>query len=111
MIAEAIRDSLPNVAYVGVRTNGITVTQRRKSGGSIRSHFMVPLKAARALVKFDAGEVVRPFVFTPKLVDRIALTPVTPTQRKKNAIKQRAKRATRKAQGKRDIWRLRIAGL
>lgn len=110
MIAEAIRDSVRDVRYVSVRTNGISITQRRKNGDRLRSLWAVPLKAARAIISFDKGEEVRPFSFEPKLVQKWELAPRSAEQKAKDVAYQRTKRATMKANGKPDLWRLRVSG-
>lgn len=111
MIAEAIRDSVPNAQYVIVRTNGITITQRRKNGVSVRSRWMVPTKAARAIIRFDAGDSVSPFSFEPTMVDRHELKPRTDLQREMDRINQRKKRTAMKVLSRKEIWRRRIAGI
>lgn len=93
MIAAAIKELEPDVAYVSVRTNGITVTHRAPGRPAIREHYAVPLKAARAIVKFDLGEPVDPFTFTAKLVDRTVLPILTAKQTAKNKVYRREHRA------------------
>ena len=99
MIAAAIKDSDSSVSYVSVRTNGITITKRRKAGGSVRQHWAVPLKAARAIIRFDAGEPVRPFSFETKLIDEKRIPPVAKEKREKDAAVTRARRAALAAAG------------
>ena len=56
-IAAAIRDEIPHVSCVAVRTNQITIVSRERDGGDgYKRHFAVPNKAARAIIAFDAGE-------------------------------------------------------
>ena len=98
-IAAAIKDTYRDVSYVSVRTNGITITKRRKNGSSIRQHFAVPLKAARAIIKFDAGEEVKPFSFEPKLIDEVSIPPIDEATRKKNATATKKRRASMYEQG------------
>lgn len=111
MIAEAIRDSLPHVRYVSVRTNGITITQHGKNGSSIRSHWTVPTNAARAIIRFDNGEDVRPFYFKPKKVDEQELPPRTKMQQDYDRERLRKRRADMKARGRAEVWRQRISGV
>jgi hypothetical protein len=99
-IAAAIKDVYRDVSYVSVRTNGITITERRKDGGSVRKHLAVPLKAARAIIRFDAGEDVRPFSFESKLIDQKVIQPVDRATHKKNATNTRKRRVALAAQGK-----------
>lgn len=111
MIAEAIRDCVKQVSFVSVRTNGITITQRRQAGGSVRSHWSVPLKAAKAIIKFDNKQPVAPFCFEPKLIDRVIMPMLTEKQREANRKAQQVKRATYRRSGRKELWRLRIAGV
>lgn len=112
MIAEAIRDSVRGVRYVSVRTNGISITQRKKDGVRLRSLWTVPLKAARAIVLFDKDkDAVRPFSFEPKLVEKWELSPRSAEQKAKDREYQRTKRTKMKANGKPDLWRLRMSGV
>lgn len=69
MIAEAIREQEPMIHYVAVRTNGITITWGLEDGSRLRRHFAMPLKAAKAIIKFDRGEEVAPFSFSVDLID------------------------------------------
>ncbi len=98
MIALAIKEYDPTISYVSVRTNGITVTRRSKHG-AVRQHWSVPTKAAKAIIKFDAGETVRPFSFASKLIDEVWLKPVDPKAQKANAEQTKKRRAALAAAG------------
>jgi hypothetical protein len=99
-IAAAIREEIPHVSYVAVRTNGITIVSRERDGGDgYKRHFAVPTKAARAIVAFDAGEEVKPFAFKAKLIDQERLWTSTPEQRKAYREQQEKKRARLLEQG------------
>jgi hypothetical protein len=100
MIAMAIKHADPTVSYVAVRTNGITITKRAcDGGGGVRQHWTVPLKAARAIIKFDSGEEVKPFSFIPKMVDETVIKPVDPRSANADKAKSKKRRSARKAEG------------
>lgn len=94
MIAAAIKDIDPSIAYVSVRTNCITVTKRKgDEGDSVREHYAVPTKVARAIIKFDAGEPVSPFSFNTRLIDRVVIPAVSREKAKQDNARTRARRA------------------
>lgn len=99
MIAVAIKENDVTASYVSVRTNCITVTHRRRDGASVRQHWAVPMKAAKAIVKFDNGEPIRPFSFKSTLIDERILAPIDPKQAKKNLQQTKKRRAKREAAG------------
>ena len=99
MIAVAIREADPTITYVAVRTNGITISRKRKTGTSVREHWAVPLKAARALVAFDAHEIVRPFTFEAKLIDRHNIPARPPQRANKDRLAAEANKKKRKLAG------------
>jgi hypothetical protein len=92
MIALAIKDHHPTVSYVSVRTNGITITKRRRDGKSVRQHWAVPMKVAKAIIAFDNDQPVKPFSFHAKLIDEVPIKPVDPEQRAKDAAQTRKRR-------------------
>lgn len=114
MIAAAIKAADPTATYVAVRTNGITITHRNKKV-SYRRHYLVPLKAARRIVAFDAGEPVAPFSFVAAFVNEISVRIPTLKQRNALKVKEQARRDERKASGdpiKYHDWRKsRISGV
>jgi hypothetical protein len=99
MIAVAIKEFDPTISYVSVRTNRITITKRRRDGGSIRQHFAVPTKVARAIIQFDAGQKVNPFSFNPTLIDEVKIPPVPPERFKSDSERTKKRRADLKAKG------------
>lgn len=69
MIAVAIKEAYPDTAYIRVKTNGITLTTRPENGPALTHKYMVPTKAAKAIIAFDNGEAVKPFTFTAQEVE------------------------------------------
>lgn len=100
MIAAAIKSQNKDVSYVSVRTNAITVTKQRRNGNRVRQHWAVPTKAAKAIIKFDAGEKVAPFVFETKLIDEIVITPVDRERCRANSERTNKARAVLAKKGK-----------
>lgn len=114
MIAVAIRQFDPSITYVSVRTNGITITRRRKAGEGTRQHWSVPIKAARAIIQFDQEQTIKPFSFESKLIDEVRIPAVSAKQAKANKLHTQKTRAKMSAAGipaKVYAPRLRVAGV
>lgn len=109
MIAMAIKEADKDVSYVSVRTNCITVTKRRKNGDSVRRHFAVPLKAARAIIRFDQGELVKPFSFEPKLIDEEVIQQISEKEREASRARTIKRRARLKQEGRQETKYGRLA--
>lgn len=99
MIAQAIKEHHPTVTYVSVRTNGITVTKRTRNGATVRQHWAVPTKAAKAIIAFDMGGKVKPFSFHAKLIDEVKIPSVTPERQARDATRTKARRDEQKTLG------------
>jgi hypothetical protein len=92
-IAAAIKDEIPHVSFVAVRTNRITIVSRERDGGDgYKRYYAVPTKAAHAIVAFDRGEVVDPFSFKARLIETKKLRQTTPEQRRAYKEQQDRKR-------------------
>jgi hypothetical protein len=99
MIALAIKAVDPTVTFVSVRTNQITVTRRKRAGNSIRQHFAVPTKVAKAIIAFDAGELPKPFSFDAKIIDQIVIPARAPDAHKKDVAGLKKRRAAKLKRG------------
>jgi hypothetical protein len=85
MIVMAIKDAIPDASYVSVTTNGIRITKKRKSGGSVREYWTTPTNAARSLIAFDQGQPVKPFTATMKFVEEKVIPAVKMEKARKDA--------------------------
>lgn len=99
MIAQAINDEY-QLDYVAVRANGITITKRNDDGSRVRQHWALPLKAARALVRFDAGEEISPFKFNATLIDEKTFLLAPEEAREAQRLRAINNRSVAKATGK-----------
>jgi hypothetical protein len=88
MIATAIKEMDTTISYVAVRTNGITVTRRTRNGGNLREHWAVPTKAAKAIIRFDAGDPVVPFTFEVQKIDQKYISPKRKMLNRGQALKR-----------------------
>ena|ERR1700722_10525118 len=116
MIAVAIKEADPDVTYIRVRTNGITLTRRPDGGPAMTTKYAVPTKAARAIISFDSGEEVRPFTFNAKEIETKP-SPVFSEERRKQISSGRKLHSARVKAGKsppnkpKIDYRTRIAGV
>ena len=77
LIADAIKASIPDTAFVSVDLQTIRFTDRKSA---LRYVYLTPPDAQDALISFDQGEEISPFQFKLNRAIRISQTRKTPEE-------------------------------